>query len=375
MRGYDHSLVVGKFYPPHAGHHALIDAAAAASRRVTVVVAPSSGESVPLELRLAWLREAHGGSPHIRFAGTYDDHPVDYDDPAIWDLHCAVFRTAAGVDRVDAVFSSEPYGDELARRFGAVHVCVDLPRDAVPVSGTAVRDDPVAHWDRIGPGVRAWLTRRVIVVGAESSGTTTMARALARQFRLRGGVWARTRWVPEFGRELTERKLEALRRERPDATVDEVTWDRADFVTVAAEQNAAEDDAARVGAPILIGDTDALATTVWEERYLGSTSDAVRAAVRPPDLYLLTDDADVPFVDDGLRDGEAIRSWMTGRFREVLAAQAVPSLVLTGPFRARLRTALAACDGLLAQGWSWHPPLSPQSTRSPADETPTAVRR
>jgi NadR type nicotinamide-nucleotide adenylyltransferase len=347
---YGHGLVVGKFYPPHAGHHALIAAAAQQCERVTVVVAQHSAESVPLALRLDWLREAHAHTAHVSVVGVYDDHRIDYDDPAVWDLHCGIFRAAAP-DRVDAVFTSEAYGDELARRFDAVHVCVDPTRGAVPVSGTAVRADPVAHWELLGPGVRAWLTRRVIVLGAESTGTTTMARELAHRLRLRGGVWARTAWVPEFGRELTARKLAALRVDRPGAQVGDVTWDRADFVAVAAAQNTAEDTAARAGAPILIGDTDALATTVWEERYLGSTSDEVRAAVRPPDLYLLTGDDGVPFVQDGLRDGEQIRSWMTGRFREVLDAQAVPWQELSGSHAARLRTALAACDDLLARGW------------------------
>ena len=354
MMRYGHGLIVGKFYPPHAGHHALIDAAAAACVRVTVVVAPSTRESVPLPLRLEWLRAAHG--PNVHFVGTYDDHPVDYDDPAVWDLHMAVFRAAAGCSTVDAVFSSEPYGAELARRFGAVAVTVDLDRAKVPVSGTAIRADPIAHWDMVGPDVRAWLTRRVIVVGAESTGTTTMARALARHFRLRGGVWARTRWVPEFGRELTSRKLDALRLVRPAATVDEVVWDRADFVTVAREQSAAEDAAARGGSPILFGDTDALATTLWEERYLGSGSAEVARLVRTSDLYLLTDDAGVPFVDDGLRDGEAIRSWMTGRFREVVRGSRVRNLELTGSYVDRLRAAVAACDELIARGWSFPPP-------------------
>lgn len=353
---WGHGLIVGKFYPPHAGHHALIDAAAAACERVTVVVAPSSGESVPLELRLAWLRAAHPAN--VRFVGVHDDHPVDYADPAAWELHMAVFRAAAGTDRVDAVFSSEGYGEELARRFAARAVTVDLERIKIPVSGTAVRADPVRHWDLLGPGARGWLTRRVIVVGAESTGTTTIARALARHYRTRGGAWARTRWVPEFGRELTIRKLDALRLSRPGAEVGDVVWNAGDFVTVADEQGDAEDRAAREGSPILFGDTDALATTIWEERYLGSASAAVRARVRPPALYLLTDHAGVPFVDDGLRDGEAIRAWMTGRFRETLAAQQAPWRVLTGSYATRLRAAVAACDGLLAEGWSFAPPLS-----------------
>jgi HTH-type transcriptional repressor of NAD biosynthesis genes len=75
----------------------------------------------------------------------------------------------------------------------------------------------------------------VIVVDAESTGTTTMARALARHYRTRGGVRSATRWVPEFGRELTERKLAALRSRDPRATIFDVTWDRDEFVTAADE--------------------------------------------------------------------------------------------------------------------------------------------
>ncbi|MFG3603970.1 adenylyltransferase/cytidyltransferase family protein [Micromonospora chersina] len=141
-REFRHGLVVGKFYPPHAGHHALIEAAAACCAAVTVVVAPSRRESIPLDLRVAWLREVHGATPWVRFVGRYDDHPVDYADPAVWDLHCAVFADALGGEPVDAVFSSEAYGEELARRFDAVAVCVDLDRRVVPVSGTAVPRGP-----------------------------------------------------------------------------------------------------------------------------------------------------------------------------------------------------------------------------------------
>lgn len=350
---YGHGLIVGKFYPPHLGHHALIEAAERACERVTVVVARSAAESVPLDLRLAWLREAHG--PRVRFVGVHDDHPVDYDDPAVWELHMAVFRAAAGTDRVDAVFSSETYGVELAARFHARPVIVDLGRERVPVSGTAIRADPAGHWGMVGPGVRGWLARRVVVVGAESSGTTTMARALARHYRLRGGVWAATRWVPEYGRELTERRLAAL---GPGATIFDVSWDRDDFVTVAATQNARADAAARAGSPVLFCDTDAFATTIWEERYLGSTAPAVRELVRRPDLYLLTDDAGVPFEDDGLRDGEHLRRWMTGRFRAGLDALGVRHLVLSGSYRQRLGAAVTATDELLARGWVFAPPLS-----------------
>ena len=42
---FDHGLVVGKFYPPHAGHLRLVTEAALQCGRVTVVVAGARLES------------------------------------------------------------------------------------------------------------------------------------------------------------------------------------------------------------------------------------------------------------------------------------------------------------------------------------------
>jgi len=254
---------------------------------------------------------------------------------------------------VDAVVSSEPYGEELARRFGAVHVCVDLDRSAVPVSGTAVRADPVAYWSMLAAPVRAWFVRRIVVVGAESTGTTTLARDLAARYRQRGGVWVGTRWVPEYGRELTERKLAAL---GPGADVRDVVWSFDDFAEVVRGQRAAEESAARAGSPVLFCDTDAVATAVWQERYLGV---ATEPASSRASVYLLTSHEGVPFEDDGLRDGEHLRAWMTGRFEEVLADLGVPVVVLRGSRERRLATAVEVVDRILAVGWSLNDPILP----------------
>ena len=110
-----------------------------------------------------------------------DDNPTDYDDPQVWEDHVRVFREAVP-ERIDFVFTSESYGDELARRMSARHISCDPDRAAIPVSGSGVRADPVANWRYLAPPVRAYLTRRVVVLGAESSGTTTTTRALAEHY-------------------------------------------------------------------------------------------------------------------------------------------------------------------------------------------------
>jgi nicotinamide riboside kinase len=57
-------------------------------------------------------------------------------------------------------------------------------------------------------------------------------------------------------------------------------------------------------------------------------------------LYVLTGD-EIPFVQDGLRDGEHLRGWMTQRFREVLATQPTPWVETSGSHEQRLNDVLA----------------------------------
>jgi HTH-type transcriptional regulator, transcriptional repressor of NAD biosynthesis genes len=359
---FEHGLVIGKFYPPHAGHHFLIDAAADASRRVTVVVMAADLESIPLAARVAWLREAY---PDTRSAvdvvGIVDNLDVDYEDEQAWVGHVALMRQAIKDSRhaaqpIDAVFTSEPYGAELARRFDAADVRLDQARATIAISATKFRADPAAHWDMIEPPVRAWFARRVVVLGAESTGTTTLSLDLADALRAQGEAHALTGWVPEYGRALTVVKLAVARAQsaragRPEPGIFDLEWRDEDFALVARRQTADEDRAARRGGPILVCDTDALATTVWQERYMGAVTPEVQAeaaGMPPRSLYILTSDRDVPFEDDGLRDGEHLRSWMTGRFREVLASKDVPWIEVHGDRAERLRHALGHVSHSLA---------------------------
>ncbi|MFD4869016.1 AAA family ATPase [Streptomyces sp. NPDC058412] len=363
MRRFGHGLVLGKFYPPHAGHHHLVRTAQDQCERLTVLVCAASVESVPLADRVAWMREAHPGAEVV---GAVDDIPVDLHDPAIWEAHMAIFRGAVP-GRVDAVFTSEEYGSELARRFGAEEVLVDRERTLFPVSGTAVRGDPVGSWEFLGPAVRAALTRRVVVLGAESTGTTTLSRALAEHYRRRGGVWAKTGWVAEYGRRYSEEKLAAARAADPAASWADVSFTSEEFPVIARRQDADEERAARLGSPVLFCDTDSFATGIWHERYMGGRNPEVEriSARTRRDLYLLTDHADVPFEDDGLRDGPRLRPWMTDRFREELERTGRRFLTVDGDREARLAKAVAAVDELLGEGWYFADPL-PENVRAEA---------
>ncbi len=351
---FEHALIVGKFYPPHHGHEYLIRTALGAARQVSVLVLASSQENLPMQARAEWLRRCFPNSPQLRVRAALDDVAIDYHDAVIWAAHVAIMRDAlaeldavAPAPAVDVVFSSEAYGAELARHFQARHVCLDATRALYPISSTRARADLAGSWEFLPHAVREGLCLRVVVVGAESSGTTTLTRALCSALRARGGVWQRTTWVPEYGREFSANQLALLRAVRPHAAPRDIVWEESDFVQIAEEQTRLETIAAPHGSPVLLCDTDAFATGIWHERYRGATSaavDAIVANLPPRGLYLLTDPADVPFEDDGLRDGEHLRPWMHARFAQALSARAVPWFTLSGTPEARLVSALSHVD-------------------------------
>ncbi|PYY04370.1 MAG: hypothetical protein DMG64_04910 [Acidobacteria bacterium] len=177
------------------------------------------------------------------------------------------------------------------------------------------------------------MIKRVAIVGAESTGKTTLAQQLAEHFG--------TVWVPEYGREYTEVSVGR------EAFFD-YKWRNDEFVLIAQKQIELEDQLAKTANRVLICDTDVLATCIWQERYMGAWSPEVEkiAKQRTHDLYLLTD-CDIPFAQDGLRDGEHLRQWMTNRFRQELTERELRWTLISGKDEQRLRTAVAAIEKLL----------------------------
>lgn len=315
------AVVIGKFYPPHRGHKFLIDTATSQAEQVTVIVCHKEEHSIPGFLRGSWIEKIHPGVRVLVIDDVYGD-----DDSELW-----ARLTIAWLGHVpEAVFTSEDYGDRYAACMGAKHVLVDKARDAVPCSGTLVRANPFACWDYLEAPVRAWFVKRVCVLGAESTGSTTLSKDLAEALK--------TCWVPEFGREYSELKL--LRGE--------TEWTEAEFVEIAREQCRREDEALRLSNKVLICDTNAFATCLWHRRYMGSDSLAIEsiAAERHYDLYLLTGD-EIPFVQDGLRDGEHIRHQMQEWFEEALTKQPVPWMLVEGTPQERLAKAFARIRQIL----------------------------
>jgi HTH-type transcriptional repressor of NAD biosynthesis genes len=323
---FNSAVVFGKFWPLHIGHLRLIRAAEAEADRVLVIV-NDGDEDVSANVRVEWVAEAF---PEVAVAPGPDlcGHDTDKCTPECSRRYASWLVKEHG--QVDVVVSGEPYGDLLASYLGAHSLRLD--RSQLPVAGREIRADVVSHWALLSSSSRAWYCRRVVILGAESTGTTTLASDLA--------LHLGTECVPEYGREFTE-----------DHGIDHA-WRSQDFDLIAQRQIDMEFSAARRSGPLLICDTDALATSVWHERYIGSRSPRVEAmaAQRLAHLYVLTSD-NIPFVQDGMRDGEHLRGWMTTRIREILDEGPVPWIEAIGERSERVEIVLDAMRLTFGDNW------------------------
>lgn len=311
----DTGVVIGKFYPPHLGHKYLIDTASSKVNHLSVIICHNDDYKIPGEIRANWLREIH---PNVDVMLREDSLPGD--DSKRW-----AEATLSWLGYTpQLVFTSEDYGETYATAMGSQHIPVDKQRKQIPISGTKVWQDPLENLTFLEPCVRSYFVKRICVLGAESTGTTTLSRELAHEFD--------TVWVQEFGRDYSVQKIQNNQK-----------WSTADFEIIAAEQQRKEDEMARVANKVLICDTNAFATGIWHERYIGKESQRVNeiGGQSKADLYIVTGD-EIPFVQDGTRDGEHIRHWMHERFIDELQNRNLPYIVLSGSREERLTEAKSA---------------------------------
>ncbi len=171
------------------------------------------------------------------------------------------------------------------------------------------------------------MIKKVVLVGPESTGKSTLARRLAGHFD--------TALVEEYGRLYCEEFGNEC--------------DAMDHCHIAAGQLFLEEQGlsnARHG--LLICDTDLLVTQTFAELYLGESPEVIKkwAADQYYDLYLLLD-TDVPWVNDRIRLFADRRQWHFDRLKELLDLQQRPYRIISGTYEQRFQKAVSQIEWLL----------------------------
>jgi len=168
--------------------------------------------------------------------------------------------------------------------------------------------------------------KRIAILGAESSGKSTLAAALAEHYG--------TVWVPEYLREFVDAHARVPREE--------------DQYGIGLTQIMREDAAALRAARFLFCDTTPLMTALYSKVYWGRV-DAQLAALDAVHDYAVTlvTAPDGPWVPDGLqRESEAVRQSVHALVLAQLSARGIAHTVVAGdPFQ-RMATVAGLLDVL-----------------------------
>lgn len=276
--------------PIHAGHVFLCETALEMVDQLTVLVCSNDTEEIDGDLRLQWVKAC---VPNARVVHMHRDIPQEPSEhPDFWSIWKQVLKEHHP-EPIDYVFGSESYIHKLALTVDSKAVLVDPNRDIFSVGASAIRKNPAENWKYVPPPVRAHFQKRVCLLGPESSGKSTMASMLGKQFN--------ATVMPEYGRTYDVEYRQGL------------NWTSSDFRQLAKTHIAMRNAISTRATQLIIEDTDVIQTALWADYLLNDnweTSAQLLANGSFADHYLLLS-PEMAWINDGSRysGDERTRRW------------------------------------------------------------------
>ncbi|MBO9201051.1 MULTISPECIES: AAA family ATPase [Niastella] len=320
-------FVFGKFLPFHKGHEAMISFALSKCDFLSVLVCASDKETVSGELRKGWIEKTFPAQRNM------DVRVLDYKESELPNSSVSstdVSRIWASLFKklfpdYSLVVTSEQYGYYLAEFMEIQHLPFDIPKKLVPVSATHIRNDLLNNWQFVPDAVRRHLVLKVVVLGTESTGKTTLTEKLADYFKCNK--------VMEAGRDLI-----------PDSNEFSIN----DLHLVAEEHAKRIDEAADGSSPLIIIDTDIHITRSYCHFSFEKELD-VPAAIyhsNKAQLYLYLNN-DVDYFQDGTRLSKEDRDRLDGFHRQELQRANIDLVEIKGNWEERFQLAIAHIKKLI----------------------------
>jgi len=314
-------LVLGKFMPLHSGHLSLINFAAQRCDQLFVLLCHTSGEQIDGNVREQWLCKALENFSNITVVSfNYDSSILPNTSISSREVS-RQWATAISnlLGPIDFVFSSEPYGDYLAEYLGAIHISFDEKRTIIPVSGSAIRENPFSNWDFIPAHVRPWYVKKICIVGSESTGKSMLTEKLAQHFN--------TSFVPEMARDIIEKTSDVILED-----LDKIALLHAQTIL----------EKLPLANKLLFIDTD-INTTISYASHLFSEKLFVPswiAEANRSDLYLFLE-TDCEYVQDGTRVSEEEREALSLSHKEQFKKAGINLVFLSGDWEKRTNEAIS----------------------------------
>lgn len=309
-------LTLGKFAPFHKGHQLLIETAVNEVDEIIVLIYDDPVINIALAARAAWIREIY--PKIVVIEGVNSPNDTGY-TPEIMKIQEDYVLSVLGNRTISHFYSSEPYGVHMSIALNAINRQVDVSRNIIPISATKIRKNSFENKEFIHPIVYKDLITKVVLLGAPSTGKTTLAEKLAFHFD--------TQWMPEYGREYWEKHQINKRLTLEDLLkIAETHIEREDALVLQSNR-------------ILFSDTNAITTYLFSLDYHGTALAALenlaKAAENRHDIIFVCD-TDIPYDDTWDRSGDVKRKEFQQKIIEDLNNRNLKYYMLSGTIDERI---------------------------------------
>ena len=318
---YKIGMYGGSFDPLHIGHIDVIIKAASQCEKLYVVLSYSrERDNIPMEYRYRWIRNSFRHMDNIEIILLEDNaaSKSDYDTDDYWEKGRDYILSQIGTN-VDVVFCGNDY--EGTNRYESLYNCdvVYFDRSIIPISSTSIRKNPFEYWEYIPKICRPYYTKKILFVGGESTGKSTLAENLALAYN--------TNFLEEVGREVC------------DYAGAEDLMIASDFHEILLKHKTKEIELIKQSNKLFFVDTDALTTKFFAQFLLDGgkkniecLADAI-TQINTFDLIFFLEPT-VAFVQDGTRNVkfEADREKYSKQIKTLLDEAGLEYTCLSGDY-------------------------------------------